>query len=69
MYFLVVRDISKLILTLLAMIGDTLNFMFIVCCFIAIMASVFTTLYQDTNPEKYGGLLITIRYLFDAAIG
>ena len=44
-YFLVVRSISKLLLTLLAMIGDTLSFMFIVCCFILIMASVFTTLY------------------------
>jgi len=44
-YFLVVRTISKLLLTLIAMIGDTLSFMFIVCCFILIMASVFTTLY------------------------
>jgi len=68
-YFLVVRDISKLLLILIAMIGDTLAFMFIVCCFILIVASVFTTLYQDTNPDKYGGLGITARYLFDAAIG
>ena len=68
-YFLVVRDISKLLLILVAMIGDTLAFMFIVCCFILIVASVFTTLYQDTNPDKYGGLGITARYLFDAAIG
>lgn len=44
-YFLVVRSISKLLLTLIAMIGDTVSFMFIVCCFILIMASVFTTLY------------------------
>jgi hypothetical protein len=51
------------------MIGDTLSFMFIVCCFILIMASVFTTLYQDTNPDKYGGLALTVRTLFDAAIG
>ena len=51
------------------MIGDTLSFMFIVCCFILIMASVFTTLYQDTNPDKYGGLALTVRSLFDAAIG
>ena len=33
------------------------------------MASVFTTLYQDVNPTKYGGLAISVRYLFDAAIG
>ncbi len=67
-YFLVVRSISKLLLTLLAMIGDTLAFMFIVVCFIAIMASIFTTLYQDTNPVKYGSLTITVRTLFDAAL-
>jgi hypothetical protein len=68
-YFLVVRNVSKLILTLIAMIGDTISFMFIVCCFILIMASIFTTLYQDTNAEKYGGLALTVRTLFDAAIG
>jgi hypothetical protein len=68
-YFLVIRDISKLLLILVAMIGDTLAFMFIVCCFILIVSSVFTTLYQDVNPEKYGGLAISARYLFDAAIG
>lgn len=51
------------------MIGDTLSFMFIVCCFILIMASVFTTLYQDTNADKYGGLALSVRTLFDAAIG
>lgn len=68
-YFLVIRDISKLILILFAMIGDTLAFMFIVCCFILIVSSVFTTLYQDVNPDKYGGLAISARYLFDAAIG
>lgn len=68
-YFLVVREISKLLLTLIAMVGDTLSFMFIVCCFILIMASVFTTLYQDTNPAMFGGLALTVRTLFDAAIG
>ena len=44
-YFLVVRDISKLLLTLIAMLGDTLSFMFIVFSFILLMTSIFTTLY------------------------
>ena len=48
-YFLVVRAISKLLLTLIEMVGDTISFILIVVCFILIMASVFTTLYQDTN--------------------
>lgn len=68
-YFLVIRNISKLIFTLIAMIGDTLSFMFIISCFLLIMSSIFTTLYQDTNPVKYGGLGITVTTLFDATIG
>ncbi len=68
-YFLVIRDISKLLLILVAMIGDTLAFMFIMCCFILIMSSIFTTLYQDINPDKFGGLAASARNLFDAAIG
>jgi hypothetical protein len=67
-YFLVVRTISKLLLTLVAMIIDTLSFMFILSCFILICSSIFTTLYQDTNPVKFGGLLLTIRTLFEAAL-
>jgi hypothetical protein len=59
-YFLVVRNISKLLLTLLAMVADTVSFLFLICCFILIMASIFTTLYQDTNPAKYGGLGATV---------
>jgi hypothetical protein len=68
-YFLVIRDISKLLLILVAMIGDTLAFMFIMCCFILIMSSIFTTLYQDINPDRFGGLAASARNLFDAAIG
>ncbi len=44
-YFLVIMNISKLLLTLLAMVSDTVSFLFIVSCFILIMASIFTTLY------------------------
>jgi hypothetical protein len=51
------------------MIGDTMAFMFIVCCFILIVSSIFTTLYQDVNPDKFGGLAKTARNLFDASIG
>eukprot|EP00347_Sterkiella_histriomuscorum_P019687 403340671 len=68
MYFLVVRSISKLLLTLVEMVEDTLSFFFIVSCFIMIMSSIFTTLYQDINPEKFGSLTTTVRTLFDAAL-
>ncbi len=44
-YFLVVRSISRLMLTLYAMVGDTLSFLFLSACYVAIMASLMTTLY------------------------
>src|SRR5207248_2616315 len=44
-YFLVIKPISKLLLTLIAMVKDTVSFMFIICCFILIMASIYTTLF------------------------
>lgn len=68
-YFLVVRKVSKLILTLVAMIGDTLSFLFLACCFILICASVFTTLYQEAQPSKFNNLTLTIRTLYDALLG
>ncbi len=67
-YFLVVRSISKLLLTLIEMIGDTLSFLFIVSCFILIMSSIFATLYQDNYPEKYGGLGKTVTTLFNGVV-
>ena len=44
-YFLVVKQISTLLLTLISMVWDTLSFLFIICCFLVIMASIFTTLF------------------------
>jgi Ion transport protein len=67
-YFLVVREISKLLLTLIEMIGDTLSFLFIVSCFILIMSSIFATLYQDNYPDKYGGLAKTVTTLFNGVV-
>jgi hypothetical protein len=67
-YFLVIRDISKLLLTLVAMIADTLAFIIIVACFLIIAASVFTTLYQDYNEDKYKNLRTSFRTLFDTSL-
>jgi hypothetical protein len=67
-FFLVIRDISKLLLTLVAMVTDTLAFILIVTWFLIIMSSVFTTLYQDYNEDKYGNLSTSFRTLFDTAL-
>ena len=65
LYFLVVRDISKLLLLIFEMLTDTLSFIFIVVCYLVIIGSVFTTLYQDINPSKFGGLPLSVRTLYD----
>lgn len=44
-FFLVIKPISKLIMTLIRMIKDTISFMFICGCYLLIAASVFTTLF------------------------
>jgi uncharacterized membrane protein (DUF485 family) len=67
-YFLVYEHISKLLLTLTKMVGDAVSFVFIVACFLLLTASVFTTLYQDYNPEKYGDLRASVATLFDASL-
>ena len=50
------------------MVTDTLAFIAMFSWFIWIMASVFTTLYQDYNPDKYGSLAVSFRSLFDTAM-
>ena len=67
-YFLVIEQISKLLLTLYKMIADTMAFVFIVACVILVMASIFTTLYQDYNQDHYASLRLSIVTLFDAAM-
>lgn len=49
------------------MLADTLSFMFVVLCYFVVVTSVFTTLFQDINPNKFGNLALTARVLFDAA--
>ncbi len=44
-YFLIVRDISKILLTLYEMLFDTLSFVFLLVCYLIIMGSIFSTLY------------------------
>lgn len=68
-YFLVIRKISKLIMTLVKMLFDTLAFIFLVSCYMIIATTVFTTLFSNANPEKYGEVIVTMRTLYDAFIG
>jgi hypothetical protein len=67
-YFLLEKAISKLLLTLIEMIGNTLSFICLIFCYILVQASIFTTLYQDTLPANYGTLILSFRTLFDAGL-
>lgn len=68
-FFLVIRIISKLLHTLIRMLKDTIGFMFIICCYLIVMATVFTTLFSIVESELYGNFTSSIRTLFDAFLG
>ena len=67
-YFLIVREISKMLLTIYEMLADTMSFIFIVVCYLLIVASVFTTLYQDVNVDKFGGMARSLKTLYDGTM-
>jgi hypothetical protein len=68
-YFLVIRPVSKLLMTLLEMLKDTVSFMFIMLCYLLLVATIFTTLFQGPAPEKYGSMSLCFRTMFDYTLG
>ncbi len=68
MYFLLIKPISQVLLTLYEMLSDTLSFILVLICYFLLVSSVFTTLFQDVHPEKYGGFVVSARSLFDSAM-
>ena len=68
-YFLVIRRISKLIMTLVQMLYDTLSFIFLVACYMIIATTVFTTLFSNADSDNYGYIAVAMRTLYDAFIG
>ena len=68
-FFLVIRIVSKLLHTLIKMLIDTFSFMFLICCYLVITGTMFTTLFQIPDPDKYGSITLSIRVLFDAFLG
>ena len=49
-FFFLISELSKMILTLLAMIIDTQSFFFVVYSYLIVSAVIFTTVFQDVNP-------------------
>jgi hypothetical protein len=64
-YFLIIRPISKLLMTLMRMLKDTFSFLFIIICYLLLMSTIFTTIYQGIDEVRYGSMSTTFRTLFD----
>ena len=67
-YFLIIQSISKLLMTLLRMVQDTVSFLFIGVCYLMIAASVFTIFFAGIEDELFGSLTLSMRTLFDTAL-
>ena len=50
---LVVPSVSKMLLTLVSMLVDVKGFGVIMLLYMLIMVQVFSTMYQDTNPQFF----------------
>jgi len=68
MMFLVVPNVSKMLLTLIAMLRDVIPLIIIVCIYIIFGTQIFSTLYQDIN-SNFDSIFKSFRTLFDTMIG
>jgi hypothetical protein len=53
-------------MTLGKMLKDTMSFIFLVCCYMIVAATVFTTLFENADPSEYGTLSLSVTTLFSA---
>lgn len=51
MFFLMLSELSKMILTFIAMVVDTLPFLLLVIIYLVVTAAIFTTVFQDVNTS------------------
>lgn len=65
MFFLMIEELSKMILTFIAMVIDTIAFMFIVGAYLIIASAIFTTVFQDCQNNSYATFKVSLRTLFD----
>jgi len=66
LFFLCVPAVSKMLLTLINMMLDTVSFLCLVLFYLIMASAIFTTLYHDINQDSYGTVLISVRTLFDS---
>jgi len=64
-YLYLVPQISKLLITMLQMLQETLLYMFVIFGIICAFAVVFNLRFGETAPELYGNFALSLRNLFD----
>ena len=57
---LVVPSVSKMLLTLVSMLVDVKGFAILMLLYCLIMIQIFSTMYQDTNPQFFEKLYTSI---------
>lgn len=79
-YFLLIRFISKLMMTLIRMMRDTLTFLFISICYMLLASTVFMMLFaspvkderegsEDSEAMNFDSYFYAMRSVFDAMLG
>jgi hypothetical protein len=51
------------------MISDAVSFILIVSSYLLLMATIFTTLFQSSMPDKYLNISASLRTLYDSMLG
>lgn len=67
-FLLLIESLSKMIITFLNMLIDTLPFLMLLCIFILLMMSICATLFQDVNPDMFGYFTISFQSVFDGIL-
>lgn len=67
-YFLMVRRVSKLFITLMEMLQSTLSFLFLIGCYLTIMGTAFNMQFSQSNSAMYGSVILAMRTLFDEMV-
>ena len=68
-YFLVMKSFSKFLMTFIYMVKECVGFIFIIACYLTIVATCYTMLFQEVNPTSWGSVMISWRYNFDFMLG
>ena len=66
--FLVIPSVSRMLLTLAAMLKDVTEFFALMLCYLFFSMQVFQTLYQDKN-SNYSNMWLSVRATYDIVCG